>query len=95
VRSFGVTYKTIEERGVLLPVREAGCRYRHSACYDDLVQVRTGVGRWGRASLTFVYEMYDEPRVRLLAEGFTQHACVDRTGRPCAWPSWFTEIFQP
>ena len=95
VRSFGVPYKTIEERGVLLPVREAYCRYRHSARYDDLIQVRTGINRWGRASLTFLYEMYDQPRARLLAEGFTQHACVDRSGSPGPWPAWFTETFRP
>ncbi|MDR2077192.1 MAG: acyl-CoA thioesterase [Desulfovibrio sp.] len=95
VRAFGTPYKAIEERGLFLPVREAGCRYRHSARYDDLVQVRTGVNQWRRASLTFLYEVYDESRGRLLAEGFTQHACVDGTGRPLAWPSWFLEIFRP
>jgi acyl-CoA thioester hydrolase len=94
IRSFGLSYNTVEERGVFLPVREAGCRYRRSARYDDLVQIRTWVNRWGRASLTFVYEVYDEPRVQLLAEGFTQHACVDGNGRPAAWPAWFLEIFQ-
>ncbi|MDR1360046.1 MAG: acyl-CoA thioesterase, partial [Deltaproteobacteria bacterium] len=95
VRSFGLSYKAVEERGVLLPVREAGCRYRRSARYDDLVQIRTGVNRWGRASLTFVYEVYAESRLQLLAEGFTQHACVDATGRPGAWPDWFLKIFKP
>ncbi|MDR2162094.1 MAG: acyl-CoA thioesterase [Desulfovibrio sp.] len=95
IRSFGVSYKAIEERGVFLPVREARCRYRRSAGYDDLVQVRTGVSQWGRASLTFLYEVYDETRLYLLAGGFTQHACVDGTGRPFPWPDWFREIFLP
>ena len=93
IRSFGISYKSIEDRGLILPVREANCRYRHSARYDDLVQIRTGVSEWGRASLTFVYELYDESRKTLLANGFTQHACVDKSFKIISMPDWFKEMF--
>lgn len=93
IRSFGVSYLEVEKRGLFLPVREASCRYRSPARYDDLLQVRCGVSQWGRASFTFVYEIYDEPRARIFAQGFTEHACVNNAGRPVPVPGWFKSIF--
>ena len=94
IRAYGITYKEVEERGLFLPVREANCRYRSPAKYDDLVQIRMGLADWRKASFTFQYEMYDETRTRLMASGFTQHACVDASAKPVAVPGWFREIFE-
>ena len=92
-RDMGISYKTIEERGVMLPLRQAHCRYRSPARYDDHVQICCGISEWSRASLTFVYEMYDESRTLLLAEGLTEHACVSPEGRPFRIPEWLKETF--
>ena len=93
IRAFGFSYKDVETRGIFLPVREAKCRYRLPARYDDVLMLRTTSADWRKASLVFQYEMYDESRTRLMAEGYTQHACVDATGRPVAVPGWFRELF--
>lgn len=93
IRERGMSYATVEERGIILPVREAQCRYRASARYDDLVQIRIGIAEWGRASITFVYELYDESRTRLLATGMTQHACINPQGRPVGVPQWLKDLF--
>lgn len=93
IRSCGMSYTEVEKRGLFLPVREAQCRYRAPARYDDLLQLRTLMTDWRRASLTFRYQMFDAGRARLLAEGFTQHACVDGSGKPVAVPVWFKAMF--
>lgn len=93
IRSFGISYTEVEKRGLLLPVREAQCRYRSPARYDDLLQLHIVLTDWRRASLSFHYRMFDETRTRLIAEGFTQHACVDPTGKPIAVPEWFKSTF--
>lgn len=92
-RDRGMSYAEIERRGVILPIRNASCRYRIPARYDDRIFVRVGVSEWGRASLTFVYEIRDESRERLLAEGMTEHACVSPEGRPFRVPDWFRQHF--
>lgn len=94
-RARGMGYNSIEQRGILLPVREVSCRYRSPARYDDLLQVRVAISEWGRASVRFVYALYDEERTRLLAEGMTQHAVVNREGRPVAVPDWLKAVFAP
>lgn len=93
IRAFGMSYKDAEARGLYLPVRESQCRYRSPARYDDLLNLVTIATDWRRASLVFRYRLYSEDRSTLLAEGFTQHACVDGTGKPVAVPSWFKEQF--
>lgn len=93
IRCRGMSYSEVEKRGILLPVREARCRYRAPARYDDLVQVHAGISEWGRASLVFVYEMWNEDKSALLATGSTQHALVNREGRPVAVPDWFKALF--
>ena len=95
IRELGsVSYKTMEERGVGLPVRDAQCRYRIPARYDDLIHIRVGLEKMGNASMTFVYEIRDENKNALLAEGLTTHACVDvRTGRPVRMPEWVHSLF--
>jgi len=93
IRERGMSYNTVEERGVFLPVREAGCRYRRPARYDDLLQIRVGITEWGRASVTFGYQVFDEPRENLHATGMTQHACVSPDGRPIKIPDWLKSLF--
>ncbi len=93
IREQGMSYNEVEARGIFLPVREAKCRYRSSARYDDLVWICVGIAKWGRASIDFVYEIYNEDKSIILAEGMTQHAVVGRDGRPCAVPVWLKELW--
>ena len=91
----GMSYRTMEEKGIALPVRDARCRDRRPARYDELIHIRAGLSEWGRASMTFVYEIYDEQKETVLAEGMTEHACVDASsGRPVRMPSWVRDLFE-
>ena len=36
IREMGMSYAEVERLGIMLPVREAQCRYRRPARYDDL-----------------------------------------------------------
>lgn len=92
LRERGMGYNIVEERGVILPVREAWCRYRAPSRYDDLLWVHCGVSGWGRASMRIVYEFWSEDRAQLRAQGCTEHAIVNRQGRPIAVPDWFKQL---
>lgn len=94
IRAYGLSYNDVEKRGLYLPVREASCRYRCPARYDDLLDVHVEISEWRRASLVFRYEIHDEAGARLIAEGSTHHACVDGSGRPVKVPDWFRGGFR-
>lgn len=94
IRQMGISYAEIERKGIYLPVREAACRYRHPARYDDLILVHAAISEVKRASLRFVYEIWDAGKTRLYAEGSTQHAVTNGEGRPMAAPAWFVPLIK-
>lgn len=91
MRDRGMSYADVETRGLLMPVREAHVRYRSPAKYDDRILVLARISEWGRASLKFEYEIRMAEDDRLIAEGFTQHACVSREMKPIAVPDWLKQ----
>ncbi len=95
IRELGMSYAEIEERGILLPVREAFCRYRAPARFENIVNVRTGIRTMSRASLTFIYEVYNaSANNRFMTSGYTQHPCMGFNGRPVPVPDWLIKIVQ-
>lgn len=93
IRERGISYAAVEERGVILPVREAQCRYRVPVRYDDEIYVRVGISRFKRASMTFAYEIWNSDKSLLHATGITEHACIDRDGKLFRVPDWLKDLF--
>ena len=86
LRSMGIAYKNLEDKGYLLVVAKAEVRYRHPARYDDLLCVRTTVARTTRVRIDHRYEVLRDNVI--LAEGSSTLACVDRDGRLQALPDF-------
>ena len=75
LRRRGVTYAEWAQRGMHLPVVEAGVRYRAPARFDDPLVVETRLTELRSHSLRFEYRLLRGEA--LLAEGFTRLASVD------------------
>jgi acyl-CoA thioester hydrolase len=85
-RALGKSYRDFERDGILLTVTEAHLRYRGPAHYDDLLTVRTWIGRVRRTRIDYVYEVLD-PNRDIICEGSTLLGCIDaKTLRPRALP---------
>lgn len=82
LRHAGLTYRELEEKGVLLPVTEASIIYKKPARYDDEVEVRTVVDEISPVRLTFAYEIYRLPDQELLVTGKTIHVFTGKTLKP-------------
>jgi acyl-CoA thioester hydrolase len=90
MRDRGLSYATVEERGVALPVTEARLRVRLPARYDDLVRVETRVGRLRTRDLVFLYRLHAGER--FLVEGETVHMAVSKeTGSAIRIPDWLRD----
>lgn len=92
-RATGSTYQGLEAEGTVLPVIEAGCRYRQPARYDDEIDIRTRAALLSPARLRFDYDLSRPGGVRL-ATGHTVHAAVDRQGRPRRLPDGVRSLFR-
>jgi acyl-CoA thioester hydrolase len=89
LRARGVSYKDLEDQGYLLVLTRLEVKYRWPARYDDVVTLRTSVVKTTAVRIDHRYEMHCEGR--LLAEGSSTLACVDRTGRPQALPEFLQQ----
>lgn len=88
MREMGCSYGELEDRrGIFFPVREVGTRYRVSARYDELLTVHTRLVVVGGARVRFEYRLTRDSDTTLLASGFSEHAAVDRDGRPTRLPA--------
>ena len=86
LRAQGYTYKAFEDAGLFMVVAEATCRYLAAAEYDDLLILRTYVGKISAASIRHTYELVRGKRI--IATGETLVVCVDSDGKIRKLPDW-------
>lgn len=81
-RELGMPYNEVEKNDILLPVTKVFCQYKSPARYDDVVRVVTSISSLQDVRLHFKYELFRNESNELLAIGETEHAFVNRQGRP-------------
>ena len=95
LRQLGLTYKALEEMGIMMPVLENYSRYKAPARYDELLTVKTTIKEIPGVRITFYYEIFDENR-KLVNEGQTQLVFIDmRSNRPCKAPEAMLQVLRP
>lgn len=95
LRSLGLTYKALEEQGVMMPVLENFSKYHLPGTYDELLTIRTSIKNKPGVKITFEYEIYNEED-KLIHEGKTLLAFVDmKSGRPCRPPKVMADLLDP
>ena len=80
-RDLGLSYKAVEDQGIFLPVSETHCKYSNPARYDDIIVIETSLDAAIKGGLKFDYKIFDQNGQKLLARGYTKHACVNREGK--------------
>ena len=91
LRNMGVSYKWMEENGVMLPVVSLSMNYKKPARYDDLLTVKTILKSQTSVKIEFDYEIYNEEK-ELLTTGYSMLVFVDiKTGRPMLPPDYVLE----
>lgn len=87
LRSLGISYKSLEDRGIILPVIHLQIEYKKSAKYDDLLTVETYLKGRPLVKINFDYKIYNESR-ELLAVASTTLAFINqKDGRPLKCPA--------
>lgn len=94
LRSLGVSYKKMEEEGVMLPVISLNINYKKPVFYDDVISVKTFVKKKPTASIEFEYEITNEAG-EIVTTASTVLAFVDmNTKRPMRCPKYILDKLQ-
>ena len=91
LRAMGISYKSMEENGIMLPVISLQINYKKSAVYDDLITVVTKLKKKPTVRIEFDYEIYNEKGEQLI-EANTVLAFLDmQTKKPIRCPEYLLE----
>lgn len=91
LRSTGISYKELEEMGVMLPVTEMKTKYLKPGKYDDLITIRVTIRKKPAVRIVFEYELFNEDG-ELLNQGETTLVFVNmQKNRPCMPPQVFLD----
>lgn len=91
LRKLGITYKSMEASGIMLPVVTLNINYKKSACYDDLIQVKTQLLKMPSAKIEFEYEILNEKK-EILATANTTLVFIDvNKNRPTRCPEYILD----
>lgn len=95
LRQLGLTYKSLEESGVMMPVLENHSKFFAPARYDELLTIETTLIEMPAVRITFFYKIFNEQK-NLIHEGETKLAFIDmKTNRPCRMPKIMADVLQP
>lgn len=95
LREVGLTYKRMEEEGIIMPVTDLKVKYIRPAKYDDLITVKTILRELPASKITFYSELYNEHE-KLINLGETTLVFLDQqSGKITDPPSYLIEKFLP
>lgn len=91
LRKMGISYKNMEENGIMLPVISLHVDYKKPAVYDDLITVRTILKKAPTVKIEFDFEIYNEAR-EILAKATVVLAFIDmKRNRPVGCPQYLLD----
>jgi acyl-CoA thioester hydrolase len=86
LRQLGLSYKDLEEKGVIMPVLENYSKYLVPGRYDELLTVKVIIIKKPGFKIIFNYEIFNEEKV-LINTGETKLGFIDTsTGKPRMMP---------
>lgn len=89
IRSLGLSYREIEEMGIIMPVRSLRVDYKTPALYDEVLRVKSCLSKLPEIKLDIDYEVYNEQN-KLICTGNTVLVFVDAVSRrPKRAPEFF------
>ena len=94
LRSLGVSYKKMEEDGVMLPVISLSLNYKKSVGYDDVIYVKTQLLKMPTASIEFDFEILNENREIITSANVVLAFINMETMRPTRCPKYILDKLQ-
>ncbi len=84
----GVSYKSLEKEGVMLPVYELNTKFIKPAYFDDVLRIETQLKELPRVKIEFSYEVFNQ-HDELITTAYTILVFMDsETKRPIRCPEY-------
>lgn len=94
LRSVGITYRALEDQGVILPVLEYWVKYFKPAFYDEELTIQTRIAKVEGPRIFFEYDTLNEQGEKINTATTTLVFVNAETKKPMAPPAHVVEAFQ-
>ncbi len=92
LRDVDISYKEMEDNGIMLPVVNLTTDFKRPAKYDDLLTVKTALKQVPNVKIIFTYHVYNQQQ-ELLAIGETTLVFVDmKKNKPIRCPKHILDL---
>ncbi|MCF6167826.1 thioesterase family protein [Lutibacter sp.] len=88
LRKLGISYKKMEETGIMLPVISLNTNYKKPAKYDDLLTLKTTLVNKPLVKIKFEFEIYNESNELLTTANATLAFINSKTKKPTRAPEY-------
>ena len=83
LRSLGMTYKSMEKSGIIMPVLDLHCKFIKPALYDEEITIKVVLSKMPSVRIHFAYELVNENQ-ELINIGETTLVFIDtKRNKPC------------
>lgn len=95
LRQLGLTYKSLEEMGIIMPVLENKSKFLSPARYDDNLRIVTTLREKPGVKIRFEYEIFNEEN-KLIHQGETLLVFINKNAnKPCRPPEEMERVLAP
>ncbi len=92
LRYLGMSYKSLEDNGIMLPVLDFSIHYNSPALYDDLLSITTTIVKIEGAKLFFTYSIHNES-TQLICTATTTLVFINKeNNKPFKAPLSFVQL---
>ena len=95
LRNLGLSYKRMEDSGIMLPFLNLNIDYKNPAKYDDLLTLKTTLLKKPSVRIEFGFEVYNQNE-ELLTIGYASLVFIDmKRNKPTRAPDYIIEKVYP
>lgn len=94
LQQLGVSYRSMEKEGVMLPVYEMNLKFLKPATFDDCLKIVTSLKEKPHVKITFEYRVYNEEEVLITTASTVLVFMDSETRKPIRCPQYILEKLQ-
>lgn len=91
LEKLGISYRSMEENGMMLPVYEMSFKFLKPAFFDDKLKIVTRLKKLPNVKIEFSYEIYNQHKELLTTASTTLVFMDSKTRRPVKCPEYIIE----
>lgn len=91
LRQLGLSYREMEDKGIILPVLEYNVKFYKPAFYDDLLTIKTRIEELPSVRLRFISETFSSDGTALNRAEVVLVFVDQAKNKPCSPPDYFMD----